>query len=95
MPIMHAARALAKTLSGEATPLRYPAMPVIVKTPAHPAVVSPPAPGSVGEWQVEQGADGVKALYVDAAGAALGFVLTGKRIIEKAALSKEVPAVLE
>lgn len=95
MPIMHAARALAKTLSGEATPLRYPAMPVIVKTPAHPVVVSPPAPGSAGEWQVEQGADGVKALYVDAAGAALGFVLTGKRIIEKAALSKEVPAVLE
>ncbi len=95
MPIMHAARALAKTLSGEATPLRYPAMPVIVKTPAHPVVVSPPAPGSAGEWQVEQGADGVKALYVDAAGAALGFVLTGKRIIEKAALSKDVPAVLE
>jgi rubredoxin-NAD+ reductase len=95
MPIMHAARALAKNLSGEATALRYPAMPVIVKTPAHPAVVSPPAPGSVGDWQVERGPDGVKALYVDAAGAPLGFVLTGKRIIEKAALSKEVPAVLE
>jgi rubredoxin-NAD+ reductase len=95
MPIMHAARALAKNLSGEATTLRYPAMPVIVKTPAHPAVVSPPAPGSVGDWQVERGPDGVKALYVDAAGAPLGFVLTGKRIIEKAALSKEVPAVLE
>ena len=95
MPIMHAARALAKTLGGEATPVRYPAMPVIVKTPAHPAVVSPPTPGSVGDWQVERGPDGVKALYVDAAGAPLGFVLTGKRIIEKAALSKEVPAVLE
>ena len=95
MPIMHAARALAKTLSGDETPLRYPPMPVIVKTPAHPAVVSPPAPGSAGVWQVEQAPDGVKALYVDAAGAVLGFVLTGKRIVEKAALSKEVPAVLE
>jgi rubredoxin-NAD+ reductase len=95
MPIMHAARALAKTLSGEATQLRYPAMPVIVKTPAHPAVVSPPAAGSAGEWRVEQDPDGVKALYVDAAGVPLGFVLTGKRIIEKAALSKEIPAVLE
>ena len=95
MPIMHAARALAKTLSGEETPLRYPAMPVIVKTPAHPAVVSPPAPGSAGVWQVEQSPEGVKAVFVDAAGAPLGFVLTGKRIVEKAALSKEVPAVLE
>ena len=95
MPIMHAARALAKTLSGEATELRYPAMPVVVKTPAHPAVVSPPGPGSAGEWQVERGPDGVRALYVDGAGAMLGFVLTGKRIIEKAALSKELPAVLE
>ena len=95
MPIMHAARALAKTLSGEATALRYPAMPVVVKTPAHPAVVSPPSPGNAGEWQVERGADGVRALYVDSAGATLGFVLTGKRIIEKAALSKELPAVLQ
>ena len=95
MPIMHAARALAKTLIGEATQLRYPAMPVIVKTPAHPAVVSPPDPASTGEWRVERGPDGVRALYVDAAGAPLGFVLTGKRIIEKAALSKEIPAVLE
>ena len=95
MPIMHAARALAKTLSGEPTELRYPAMPVVVKTPAHPAVVSPPGPGSEGEWQVERGQDGVRALYLDSAGATLGFVLTGKRIAEKAALSKELPAVLE
>ena len=95
MPIRHAARALAKTLSGEPTELRYPAMPVVVKTPAHPAVVSPPGPGSEGEWQVERGQDGVRALYLDSAGATLGFVLTGKRIAEKAALSKELPAVLE
>ena len=95
MPIMHAARALAKTLSGEPTELRYPAMPVVVKTPAHPAVVSPPSPGSDGQWQVERGQDGVRALYLDSAGATLGFVLTGKHVAEKSALSKELPAVLE
>ncbi len=95
MPIMHAARALAKTLSGEPTQLRYPAMPVVVKTPAHPAVVSPPAAGCAGEWQVQRSPDGVRALYLDGAGATLGFVLTGKRIVEKAALGKELPAVLE
>lgn len=95
MPIMHAARALAKTLSGEPTRLHYPAMPVVVKTPAHPAVVSPPAPGSSGQWQVEHDAEGVRALFVDASGKTLGFVLTGKHIVEKAALSKELPAILE
>jgi rubredoxin-NAD+ reductase len=95
MPIMHAARALAKTLSGEPTELRYPAMPVVVKTPAHPAVVSPPALGSAGEWQVERSPEGVRALFLDASGATLGFVLTGKHIVEKAALGKELPAILD
>ena len=94
MPIMHAARALAKTLSGEPIELRYPAMPVVVKTPAHPAVVSPPAPGSAGSWQVDRGTEGVRALFLDASSATLGFVLTGKHIVEKSTLSKEVPAVL-
>jgi len=94
MPIMHAARALAKTLSGEPTPLRYPAMPVVVKTPAHPAVVSPPGPNDDGSWQVERGPDGVRAVYVNADGDTLGFVLTGKHIAEKAALGKSLPAIL-
>ncbi len=70
-------------------------MPVVVKTPAHPAVVSPPAPGSSGQWQVEHDSEGVRALYVDAAGKTLGFVLTGKHIVEKGALTKELPAILE
>jgi rubredoxin---NAD+ reductase len=34
MPIMHAARALASTLAGKPAALSYPAMPVLVKTPA-------------------------------------------------------------
>ncbi len=95
MPIMHAARTLAKTLSGEATQLRYPAMPVVVKTPAHPTVVSSPGPGMSGEWQVESGPDGVRALYRNADGATLGFVLSGKHTAEKATLSRELPAVLD
>lgn len=95
MPIMHAARTLAKTLSGEATQLRYPAMPVVVKTPAHPAVVSTPGPGSAGKWHVKRGPDGVRALYQNDEGATLGFVLTGKHIVEKASLGKELPALLE
>ena len=42
MPIMQQARALAATLAGTPTPVLYPAMPVIVKTPACPTVVCPP-----------------------------------------------------
>jgi rubredoxin-NAD+ reductase len=95
MPIMHAARSLAKTLSGEPTDLHYPAMPVVVKTPAHPAVVSPPAPGSAGEWRIERGPEGVRALFLDPSGNTHGFVLTGKHIVEKGALTKELPPVLE
>jgi len=95
MPIMHAARVLAKTLSGEATQLRYPAMPVVVKTPAHPAVVSPPPAGSAGQWQVECSPQGVRALYAGADGTTLGFVLTGKHIAEKTALAKTLPATLD
>jgi hypothetical protein len=37
----------------------------------------------------------VRALFLDGAGATLGFVLTGKRIVEKSALVKALPAVLE
>ena len=63
MPIAHAARALAATLVGNSTPVCYPAMPVLVKTPACPTVVSPPETDKQGEWRVESDGEGVKALY--------------------------------
>ena len=94
MPIMHAARALAKILAGQDATLVYPPMPVVVKTPAHPVVVSPPAAGSDGEWRIERGEDGVRAVFLSGDGATLGFVLTGKRILEKAALTKSLPPLL-
>jgi rubredoxin-NAD+ reductase len=42
MPVMHASRALASTLFGKPQPVRFPAMPVRVKTPAHPITVASP-----------------------------------------------------
>src|SRR5512143_190649 len=45
-PLMVQARALAATLTGNPTPVAYPAMPVIVKTPAHPVAALPPKPGA-------------------------------------------------
>ncbi len=94
MPLMTAARALAATLTGTATPVVYPPMPVVVKTPDCPLVVSPPPAGAHGEWQEEVLDDGVRALFVDADGQALGFALVGSATAEKQALTKQLPAWL-
>jgi len=93
MPIMHAARALAKTLSGIPTPVVYPAMPVVVKTPAIPAVVCPP-PAVPGAWRVTEDAAGVEACFEDGAGRPLGFALVGAACARKNSLAKLVPPVL-
>jgi len=95
MPINHAARALAATLNGTETPVHYPAMPVMVKTPACPTVVSPPEDGKAGEWNIETIDDGIKALFQDNDGNLLGFALLGKAVAEKMALTAQLPAVLE
>ncbi len=94
MPIMHAARALAATLSGAPTPVRYPAMPVVVKTPAWPLAVSPPPPESQGAWHIEQPEGGIEALYRDAGGHLLGFAVGGSAAGRRQALARELPPVL-
>ncbi len=96
MPIMNAARALAKTLAGEPTDLVYPPMPVVVKTPDFPLVISPPpkAAGD-GHWQIERDDDGMRALFVDADERLLGFILTEAKLKEKQSLAKQLPNVLD
>ncbi|WP_322981754.1 NAD(P)/FAD-dependent oxidoreductase [Pseudomonas sp. C11] len=94
MPLMSCARALAKTLAGEPTKVAYGPMPVTVKTPACPLVVSPPPLGRHGEWTVEGTGADIKALCRDADGALLGYALTGTAVQEKLALNKELPALL-
>ena len=95
MPIMHAARALAASLTNKPTPARYPAMPVLVKTPACPTVVSPPKPGAKGEWQIEETQDGVKALFQDVENKLLGYALLGVAVKEKNLLATRLPPVME
>jgi rubredoxin-NAD+ reductase len=95
LPIMHAARALAKTLSGNATKLSFPAMPVVIKTPAHSIVVASPPLAAVGDWQVSVEEGGVRALFQDAEQKLLGYVLTGAAVQDKQKLTKELPPVLE
>ncbi|MGY2398389.1 NAD(P)/FAD-dependent oxidoreductase [Pseudomonas sp. SDO5271_S396] len=94
MPLMSCARALAQTLAGNATAVSYGPMPITVKTPICPLVVSPPPRGTEGAWSVEgQGAD-IKALCRDAEGRLLGYALTGTAVMEKLALNKELPPLL-
>ncbi|MHC8323221.1 NAD(P)/FAD-dependent oxidoreductase [Pseudomonas sp. GB2N2] len=94
MPLMTCARALAQTLAGNPTAVSYGAMPITVKTPVCPLVVSPPPRGLDGVWTVEgQGAD-IKVLCRDSAGKLLGYALTGTAVMEKLALNKELPPLL-
>ncbi|MDH1158052.1 FAD-dependent oxidoreductase, partial [Pseudomonas otitidis] len=94
MPLMASARALAQTLAGTPTAVSYGPMPVTVKTPACPLVVSPPPRGLDGEWTVEGAGADIKALCRDASGHLLGYALTGAAVQEKLALNRELPPVL-
>ncbi|WP_341960917.1 FAD-dependent oxidoreductase [Pseudomonas sp. RC10] len=94
MPLMSCARALAQTLAGTPTAVKYGPMPVTVKTPVCPLVVSPVPKGLEGVWSVEgQGAD-IKALCHDASGNLLGYALTGAAVLDKLALNKALPPLL-
>ncbi|WP_222910484.1 NAD(P)/FAD-dependent oxidoreductase [Pseudomonas sp. DNDY-54] len=94
MPLMSGVRALARTLTGQLTPVTYGPMPITVKTPVCPLVVSPPATGSIGNWQVEGEGNDLKALFHGRDGRLLGYALTGSAVKERLALNKQLPPVL-
>jgi rubredoxin-NAD+ reductase len=94
MPIMQAARALAVTLTGQRTALTYPAMPVMVKTPALATIVSPPAKDAIGEWKNKPIEGGLEARFESADGKLLGFVLMGTATAQRSTLTKDLPAIL-
>ncbi|MDI1259379.1 FAD-dependent oxidoreductase [Aquabacterium sp.] len=93
LPLMQQARALAAGLAGQKTPVAYPAMPVIVKTPACPTVVCPPPLDAPGEWNVTTTDDGLEARFT-APGQPeklLGFALQGKAVSQRQALAALIP----
>ena len=93
LPLMAASRALAKTLTGERTEVKYGTMPVLVKTPCCPTSVCPPPPEAEGQWEVEREGNSVRALFRSPQGETLGFAVTGDYAVEKQALAKEVPPI--
>lgn len=97
LPLMAAARALAKTLAGQPTPVQYPAMPVQVKTPVCPVVVAPVVPGTPGGWEIEAEGNDVKAQFRSPDGQLLGFALTGAQAGNSALkmeLTRQLPHIL-
>ena len=87
MPIMSAARALAATLAGQATEVKFPLMPVAVKTPALPLTIAPPLPGTSGGWQTS---DAGEWHWRDDAGTLRGFTLAGAATPRRAKLAAMV-----
>lgn len=97
LPLMAAARALAKTLAGTETEVQYPAMPVQVKTTCCPVVTSPVVPGTAGDWEIEAEGNDVKAVFKDPEGQVLGFAVTGAVAgngAVKMELTKQLPPIL-
>jgi rubredoxin-NAD+ reductase len=92
-PLLNCARALAKTLAGVNTAVEYPAMPVIVKTPAHPLAICPPPKGMPGEWKIENKGENVRALFYDANNQLQGFVLTNAAVKDRMELAKQLPGL--
>ncbi|WP_339513083.1 FAD-dependent oxidoreductase [Pseudomonas sp. RL_15y_Pfl2_60] len=78
-PINQGIQALSKTLLGQLSAASYPLMPVMVKTPAAPLCLLPPAIGIQGEWRCTTTEDGVSAGFYCAAGKLHGFVLLGRQ----------------
>lgn len=94
MPLMQQARALAATLAGTPTPVAYPCMPVMVKTPACPTIVCPPPLAAQGRWQVDTSDEACDARFTGSDGRLLGFALLGTATAQKQALAAQVPALI-
>jgi len=95
-PITAAAKSLANTLSGIKTAVKYPAMPVTIKTPCYPLVVAAPARDVSGQWRIEtnESASGQKALFENDSNQLLGFVLSGDYVAEKRNLTAQIANLL-
>jgi rubredoxin-NAD+ reductase len=93
-PIAPAARVIASNLNGGSATVRYPAMPVIVKTPDCPTVVCLPPPGLEGQWRTESSDQGVQSLFQDVGGAVHGFALNGSHVVRAPELRETLPMLL-
>ena len=97
-PLMQCARTLGKTLAGgdDDAPgkVKYPTLPIMVKTHLCPVIAYPPADRS-GEWTIEGDDHSVEASYLDDEGNLLGFALTGEATKKRKDYLKNAPAIMD
>ncbi|AWN16166.1 NAD(P)/FAD-dependent oxidoreductase [Salinisphaera sp. LB1] len=97
-PLMQCARTLGKTLAAgaddEPGQVKYPTLPIIIKTHVCPVIVYPPV-NPHGEWQIERDGTAVEGRFVDGDGRLQGFVLTGEATQKRRDYIKEAPALLD
>lgn len=74
-PLMTAARAIARTLTGDVTEIDLKPAPVLVKTPSYPLALLPPPPQAIATGHWENTAEDNKTIsrFVDALGSVVGF----------------------
>lgn len=77
-PITLSANALAKTLTGDPTAVRFGPLPVAVKTPRYPIQLAGVTQGNALDWQISEGEDGLTAL-AHHGNQLVGYVTTGTR----------------
>ena len=94
-PIVPAAKVIAAAIAGQDSAICYGCMPVSVKTPACPTIVSPPPQGLAGGWDTEVANEGLQSLFHDAGGHLRGFALSGEYTSRVAALTELMPSPLQ
>lgn len=92
-PLRASVKALAATLTGTPTRVRFDAWPVVVKTPLLPVVAYPPIK-PVAQWRIEGEGETLTGLATDKDDQLVGFALTGSAVKRKVELSRAVPPLL-
>ncbi len=96
-PLMTAARAIARTLTGQTTTIDLKPAPVIVKTPSYPLALVPPPLQAIaaGCWQDETDAQRTICRFHDEQGVMVGFGVAPQEASVRQALLAELGAALE
>ena len=90
-PIMAAARAIAPSVLGTPTEMRFPPLSVQVKTTLFPINLLPPSRDDTGEWQtLEDDASGGKYVFVNNENILRGYVLTQDKCAQRMEMDKLV-----
>lgn len=93
---MAAARSIARTLTGQATPIELKAAPVIVKTPSYPLALipAPAALTTTGVWRTTELVGHTICRFHDSSGVMLGFGVAPHEASVRQALLAELGSSL-